>query len=253
MVEHGPSRVVDSRDYGWFLTGDGAGNIGYRFDWGQYGTPLLGMAELDRGHGPLRPVEPITDADSAILRDALRRAGRKAVTTLAAAIEEVFHHRREDHGGLHAGDSYEAAKRALTAGRGGSNESHMLMEVMLIGNGLNLVRLKGVRMPSVERMRAAGPHRRVDAAVRAILADLIHRWVTDPTRYTEVAETLAAEVSRFADDTAGPDGWRAIADQWLQPGSLGWRDGYTCHLLFYSLSEHHNPDLYAADLMKPKR
>lgn len=59
--------------------------------------------------------------------------------------------------------------------------------------------------------------------------DMIVRWVTDPKRFTEVAATLAETVSSYADANGG---WKAIADQWLQPGGLNHESVYvTSHLL----------------------
>ena len=53
--------------------------------------------------------------------------------------------------------------------------------------------------------------------------------MTDPTRFTEVAETLAWMVSSYAEEHGG---WKAIADQWLQPGGLDKEGVYvTSHLL----------------------
>ena len=63
-----------------------------------------------------------------------------------------------------------------------------------------------------------------------------------PDRYTEVAETLASIVSSHADQH-GADGWRAIADQWLQPQALSRADFATCYRLLYSRSEHYDPFL----------
>lgn len=240
-----PNRVVDCYDYGWYLTGDGQGNTFYQRD--DRAVTGLTYAEVEHTHGPVRPVEPISDVDQVALVDAFRTAGRKSITTLAAAVELVFHRRREEHGGLSDGASYAAARRALVAGRAGSWESSVLIEVVLFGNGLNLVRPKGpvsrVRNPSVEAMRAAGPHRRVNAEVRDTLADMIYRWVTDPARYTEVAETLAAEVSAYADSYGTRGGWLTVADQWLMPGGLASEDIRCCYRLFYSLSEHFDPDV----------
>ncbi len=244
MGEPGPSRVVDRDDYGWYLTSDGAGNVGYQRDDNRAGAGgLRTYGVVARDHGPLRPVEPISDADEATLAAAFRTAGRRTVTTLAAAVELVFHRRREEHGGLSNGHSYDAARRALTAGRAGSWESVVLMEVMLFGNELNLVRPKGMRTPSVEAMRAAGPSRRVNAEVRDTLADMIYRWVTDPARYTEVAETLAWQVSAYADRHGTRGGWLTVADQWLMPGGLATDNIRPCYRLFYSLSEHFDPDV----------
>ena len=62
---------------------------------------------------------------------------------------------------------------------------------------------------------------------------MITRWVTDPNRYTEVAESLAFEISSYCDNTAGPDGWRHVADQWFQP-AMAERDFRNCYRLLYS-------------------
>ncbi|WP_018807350.1 hypothetical protein [Salinispora arenicola] len=204
---------------------------------------LTRSLEQLRAEYTLRPVLPVTEQDVQTLRDAFTHAGRKTVTSLAAALELVFHDLRESRGGLHAPDSYRYADQTMIAGRPGSWESAVLKKVMLFGNGLNLVRLKG--NPTVEQMRAAGPHTRVDRQTRQTLAEVIHRWVTDPRRYTEVAETLAAVVSHYADEHYGADGWAKIADQWLQPGSLATHDFLACYQLLYDRSEHLNTQLLA--------
>ena len=61
-------------------------------------------------------------------------------------------------------------------------------------------------------------------------------------RYVEVAENLAAIVSGYADRVHGADGWRRVADQWLQPDArLPDEDAVTCYRLLYSLPGHFNP------------
>lgn len=42
---------------------------------------------VERTRGPLRPVKPITDEDEQLLRHALAAAGRKAVYTVAVAVQ----------------------------------------------------------------------------------------------------------------------------------------------------------------------
>ena len=126
----------------------------------------------------------------------------------------------------------------MMAGRAGSWEADLLISVVWIGNGLNLAKPTKA-MKDVGKLRAAGPVRRVDKAARDAMAAIIWwRWVTNPERYTELAENLAAVVSRYADDRFGRDGWAKIADQWLQPGGLAHVDFATCYRLFYSLSQH---------------
>ena len=138
-------------------------------------------------------------------------------------------------------DSWSYARRTLMAGREGSWESVLLIEIVTFGNGLNLAKATR-RVQDVDERRKAGPSSRVDRAVRDAMAEIFTRWVTGPDRYTEVAETLAAVVSRFADEH-GRDGWRVIADQWLQPGGLAHGDFSSCYRLFYSQSDHFDPGL----------
>jgi hypothetical protein len=40
----------------------------------------------------------------------------------------------------------------------------------------------------------------------------------------------------------GLDSWRAIADQWLQTPAFGGSGFRACYRLFYSRSEHYNPN-----------
>jgi hypothetical protein len=246
-----PYRIVDASNHGWLTSGAGT----YRTDPNHPDRQNLTLDQVAEKFGPIRPVEPITDADEALLTGVFTRIGRKTITTLAAAIEVVFHELRESAGGLNGNDSYGYATRTMTAGRAGSWESAVLMEVMLFGNGLNLVQPKG-RGPAglaehADWKRAAGPSKRVDVDGRRELADILRRWVTGPDRYVEVAETLAGVVSRYADQVAygredvrmadDPEsirGWKTVADQWLMPGGLAQQDFTTCYRLFYSLSAH---------------
>lgn len=242
-----PSRVVDRENQGWYLTQDAGRNLIYSAGYRRQGLPERYRDELAATRGPLRPVLPITDADYAEMRRLFTQAGRKTIATLAAAVETVFHQLRESRGGLgSAHDSFEYAMRTMKAGREGSWEAEALDAVMWFGNELNLAPAPGKKIRNTwdnDARRAAGPGRRVDAAVRDELAAMLTRWVTGPERYTEVAETLAAVVSRYADETADRDGWRAVADQWLQPGGLAHGTFVACYRLLYSLSEHFNPDL----------
>ena len=114
---------------------------------------------------------------------------------------------------------------------------------MFFGNELNLAKPKKGAELDVEGRRRAGPSNRVDIAARDTLAAVFRRWVTDPLRDTEVAETRAAVVSEHCDATAGADGWTAVADQWLQPGGLARDDFSICYRLLYSLSQHFDTDL----------
>jgi hypothetical protein len=238
-----PYRVVDSRNQGWHPSSDGGGGTVWAADYGfMRDLENRSYEDLEATRGPLRPVEPITDADEAELRDLFTTAGRKTITSLAAALEQVFHELRESAGpeGWQSPGSYEYATRTLKAGREGSWESELLIHIVMFGNELNLATGRG----DVGDRRAAGPSKRVNASVRDQLAAILHQWVTGPGRFTEVAETLASVVSRYADETGGRDGWRMIADQWLQPRGLAQETFSVCYRLFYSLSEHLDTSLF---------
>ena len=243
-------RYVDSHDQGWYLTGEFDAPV-YAADFGN--PPLDGnqtsyryrdlaarsFEQLQVDRGPLRPVEGMTEEDRQALTAALTSAGRKAVTTLASAVEQLHYELREQHGGLKTPGSYDRAAAALTAGRGGSWESDLLRSwIVPFGNGLNLAEpTKEQPSRDITTLRAAGPSKRVDTSARTEILDVLRRWVTDPTRYTEVAANLAAVVSAHADQVGG---WTAVADQWLQPTSFAHDDFVACYRLFYSLSANYD-------------
>jgi hypothetical protein len=93
-------------------------------------------ASLEAACGPLRPVLPVDTADAEELDRLLAMAGRKAIGSLAAALDLVFHQVREAAGGLDgSAASYAFARRTLTAGRGGSWESELLEQVIASHRG----------------------------------------------------------------------------------------------------------------------
>ncbi|MBD8056441.1 hypothetical protein ICV35_22575 [Rhodococcus ruber] len=207
-----PARVVDADNRGWFLSFDEDLRRVYLRTWGDAG---LDYPTLVAEHGPVRPVVPVPDQDAAAIGELLVRAGRKAVATVAAALELVHHRLRESRGGLEQGTGSNAyAYATLTAGRPGSWESELLPTLVRFGNDLNLAEAPA---GDLAQRRARGPHTRVDATVRDELAAVLERWVTAPEQYIEVAENLASLVSRTADEQYGADGWGRIADQWLDP------------------------------------
>lgn len=240
-----PYRVVDHDNQGWHGGPDAELGSRYVADYDfQRDLPNRTYEDLLATRGPLRPVKPISDEDSTQLRELFTTAGRRTVTTLAAALEQVLDRIRRDHEAQGSGGGWEFARRTLTAGREGSWESHALISVAVFGNGLNLAKpRRGQDSLDITALRQAGPSTRVDIDVRTELDAIITRWVTDPDRYTEVAETLAFEISSYCDDTAGPDGWRHVADQWLQPGAMAERDFRNCYRLLYSQSSHFNAGL----------
>jgi hypothetical protein len=215
------NRVVDRDGQGWYLASDGDGGSKWQASYGwQRDLPdMPSLGALGDERGPLRPVLPVTDADREAIDAQLRACGRKAVTTLAAALAATYDairgQLRDRHG--------DAAQRLLMAGREGSWESESLISFTWFGKGIK-----------------AG---RVDLAAMDALAAIFTRWVTGPDRYTEVAETLASLVSGYADREHGADGWKRVADQWLQPGGLAQADFSAAYRWLYSQSQYFDSGL----------
>lgn len=217
-------RVVDAENQGWHPTAKETPDepAFYRADYG-FQREGLGdvriLDELEAERGPLRRVMPITGEDGQLLRHALAAAGRKAVYTVAVAVQRAFNELRERHGGLPAlTDSYQGARTHLLAGREDSSESEALMDLVLWADRR---KVKRIYEPS-----------------RQAITEMIVRWTTDPERFTEVAETLAHVVSSYADEQGG---WGAVADQWLQPGALDTEGVHVTYKLLYSRSDEFDP------------
>ncbi|MER6253712.1 hypothetical protein ABT224_20380 [Streptomyces sp. NPDC001584] len=182
-----PYRVVDSRFQGWYRrSGDGL----YDADSGHSrGLETTSYEDLAAARGPLRPVEPPTSEESAVVTTALAGAGRKAAASLLVA---VFRLTEQDA----LARRTEGAQSWLIAGREGSHESASLHRLAWsVGCDLD-------DKPA-----------RYDAAVVAELVRVISGWVSGPDRYVEVAANLADLFSNVAD---AADGWSAVADRYLQ-------------------------------------
>lgn len=84
----------------------------------------------------------------------------------------------------------------------------------------------------------------------AVVAPLLHRWVTGPDRYTEVAETLAIGVAAVV-DTPTPQSpaaaWAWVADADLHPGGADALRAEALYLYLMSQSDTFSTD-YASDL-----
>lgn len=215
-----------------------------KFDLDRQSITPRPLEEIERHFGPSRPVKPMTQADDEDLREAFDLAGRKLITSVVSALEQVWHEARERFGSWRTDPSGTGnyAQRTLTAGRPGSWEAECVMPLVWFGNELNLHPYK--RSLPVETMRATGPSpRRVHVQARDQIAAVLRRWTNSPDRYTEVPETLAGFISSYADDKHGAEGWRRIADQWLQPGGMAQENFTHCYRLLYSTSEHFDVDL----------
>ncbi|GLY08229.1 hypothetical protein [Actinoplanes sp. NBRC 101535] len=244
-----PYRVVDTHGQGWHLSlaADGT-STRYSADYGWKRDLPDGITydQLTADRGPLRPVLAPTDAEVDAIEKAIDLAGRKAVLTIAAALEAIVHEARQQliDQGTSVPASYEPSMRTVLAGREGSWESEYLKHLVFIGNSHNLAGPRGGDRSDVDAMRAAGPDNRVHRAARDQLADIFRAWTSSPDRYVEVAETLAGIVSAHADQRYGADGWKKIADQWLQPDArVPDNDLGACYRLLYSQSGHYDPDV----------
>lgn len=272
-----PYRIVDRLNRGWLTRGDGKYECfdptrQRRDDYFIRDKP---MEEIEADAGPIRTVVSAPAEDRTELVSAFEACGRKLITSLTSALEQVFHEARgrarRDGDELGAG-AWEYAKRTLVAGRPGSWEAESLLGVVMFGNELNLHPHK--ERLTVEHMRSTGPNRkRVDVEQRDRMADVLRRWTDGEHTYVEVPETLAGLVSDFADSnydaefeayaemlrnsgdeewvrsldeyrkTYEPKGWKNIADQWLQPKSLARENFFRCYHLLYSTSTHFDASL----------
>lgn len=240
-----PYRVADAWDRGWL--GDGKGNYsGYDLT-AVAGEALLAsrpLAEVEAEAGPIRPVRHGAPADDRVTLHALFEvAGRKTIGCIASALDMLFDEARNRYDPARHGDTgpgsgdYYYAQRSLTAGRPGSWEAQAILAVVMFGNELNLYPRRA--HASAAEMRATGPNpKRVNVEVRDRIADILRRWTTSPTLYVEVPESLAWLIGEYADERYGPDGWKHIADQWIQPGSLAQENFEGCYRLLYSTSGH---------------
>jgi len=214
MITTDHTRRVDATWQGWYFVAGEGWTAAFGRDRGLPTYPDL--EELEAARGPLRRVEPVSADDAAAMRDALAALGTRAVTTLASALAFVWESKLPDV--PRRGDpqpDYDLAMRRLTAGREGSWESQALKELVWFGRDVSMSR----------------------TASKDAITEVLERWIDGPGPYTEVAASLAGIVSVLADEH-GPQGWRAVADQWLQPGGMAVEDTALCRGLLYSASQY---------------
>jgi hypothetical protein len=158
----------------------------------------LSLRDLETRFGPLRLVIPPTPFETSRLEAALRSAGRRALTTLAAALHDIERDFDE-------AEPHRSHVNVLTLGEPGSWGSRCLTALV--------TRLHGVA-PS-----------RIDAAARAEIRTVVLGWVRGET-YTEVAGNLAQILGRVIDQTGG---FEQVADRWVlaHPGAAQIR-GWAC-------------------------
>ena len=242
-----PYRIVDSQQHGWLSRGRGI----YE---GYDPTEQLGegrleprpLAEIEVEFGPWRPVVPPTADERDELHAAFEVAGNRAIGSIASALELVYHQARNRFGPWDADIDGTAAyaQRTLTAGRPGSWEAAAIMDVVAFGEELNYPVSSDA---SAAVLRATGPNpERVHREARDRIAAVVRAWTNSEDRYTEVPATLSRLVADYADERHGVDGWRAIADQWLQPGSSDRENVIGTYRLLYGASAHFDPSAITA-------
>lgn len=193
-----PYRAVDRYARGWLTFADPVQT--YPFVPG----PDLTLDELTAQCGPLTPVVAASRVDSETLHLALAAAHDKAMTTLLSVLSFIASDCEATDG------SYDR----LVAGRPGSWESALLLDLVSAGNSI-----------TADRVDATA-----HTAVRAVLT----RWLFDETSRVEVAETLASILGDLVD---GRGGWDQIADQRLRRSPIA----ESLHHYATGLSSAHGP------------
>lgn len=223
-----PYRFVDRLNRGWHIASSEQ-PVRYAIDWaglrpGRPEDPLT-REELEAEHGPLRPVVSGDPSDDLVLRGALADAGTKAAGSVLVALWRLaLEYRRNSSPGGYEGGS-------LVAGREGSWESEMLYRLAwTIGGDLD-----------------EKPKRYSEECVTSVMA-VLREWTQHPKRYVEVAENLAGEFSRVADELGG---WSEVADAPFQPSTkVGRHPLDTIEAVYnYLMSRSSHPGLDRGDAM----
>ncbi|MET8668176.1 hypothetical protein ABZV87_28055 [Streptomyces tendae] len=189
-------RFVDRLNRGWHIASADE-PVRYAADWaglrpGRPEEPLT-LAELEAEHGPLRPVGASDPSDDLVLRRALAGVGVKAAGSVLVALYRlaVEYSRNSTPGGYEGG--------SLVAGREGSWESGAIYRLAwTVGGDLD-----------------EKPRRFSEECVTSVIA-VMRSWTQHPKRYVEVAENLAGEFARVADELGG---WSKVADRPFQPST----------------------------------
>lgn len=164
-------------------------------------------------------------------------AGRRAVGTIAAAVDLVHREARDRHSPWDRDPSgrYAFADQTLTAADDSTRwDPQALERLRQYGAWLNRC-----PHPTDPPRPDTGPKpTRVDLDGREQIATVLRAWTTPPRR-VPVAESLARIVSHHADTAHGPDSWRHLADQWLPAESSRPSWGPYCHELLLTYSIYH--------------
>ncbi|MEU7228871.1 hypothetical protein [Streptomyces chrestomyceticus] len=221
-------RFVDRLHRGWHIA-SAEEPVRYAIDWaglrpGRPEEPLT-LEELEAEHGPLRPVGSSDPGDDLVLRGALADAGVKAAGSVLVALFRlaVEYSRNSSPRGYEGG--------SLVAGREGSWESEALYRLAwTIGGDLD-----------------DKPKRYSEECVTSVIS-VLREWTQNPKRYVEVAENLAYEFSKVADEQGG---WSKVADKPFQPSTkVGRHPAGTIEAVYhYLMSQSSQPVLERDDFM----
>ncbi|MGW0757124.1 hypothetical protein ACWD1Y_11650 [Streptomyces sp. NPDC002814] len=221
-------RFVDRLNRGWHIASSEQ-PVRYAIDWAglrpnRPADPLT-LEELEAEHGPLRPVGHGDPSDDLVLRSALADAGVKAAGSVLVALYRlsVEYSRNSTPGGYEGG--------SLVAGREGSWESEAIYRLAwTIGGDLD-----------------EKPKRYSEECVASVMA-VLRQWTQHPERYVEVAENLAYEFSKVADEQGG---WSKVADRPFQPSTtVGRHPMDTIEAVYhYLMSRSSEPVLNRNDFM----
>lgn len=217
-VDRSPWRVVDRLGWGWYRQASGA----YRRDhpsvgryWPDYGAdcttqpaPRTYAGLVADGLEP-RPVLAAPDGDLEALRGALAAAGRAACLSVFAGLLDVVRRVAAECG-------TDGRQHPLIGGRGGSHEAETLCTVLAL----------------VDRL---GPEQvgAIDGGARALVAEVVYRWVSGAAGYVEVADSVSVVLAGAADAAGG--GLESIADEGLCSVPGMW-DALEWYALKYSAS-----------------
>jgi hypothetical protein len=136
---------------------------------------MLDYAALETAHGPLRPVLAADATDVAELERLLAVGGRKAVTSLAAALETVFHEVREDH------DEDQRQRRPAAMTSPSSARRPRRSQSARPGPGVAMVRLSGDTVTTDALAAILRAHPAIEVAHRRIQPERAVRGATYAT------------------------------------------------------------------------
>lgn len=214
-----PTNVVDRELQGWWRGEDGLYRTGGSDD------PVPIERVMSRW-APLRSIGPAPQLDLMAAEDSLQIAGKHAVASVAAATATIVAELTTTFRIRQLDDPARRARYAIVAGEPVPERAALLLDAVAIGESV------------AEVSSAVCPY------TRDVIADIALDWIRGSGPFVEISHALALVVGTVA-DAHGSDGWRRLADDWLQPTGPQDRDALACYHLLYSESRYYDPDLGA--------